>query len=66
MTTKRDEIRCEIVASVVCGFILWAALMLVGSAFHPSSQFIGDVARTGGAVFGVVMFVFLRVMWSVK
>ena len=60
MTTKRDEVLCEIVASMIAGFALWAVLMLVGSAS------IADVARDAGAVFGVVMFVFLRVMWSVK
>ena len=56
MTTKRDELACELVASIVCGFILWAVLMLVGSAS------IADVARVAGSVFGVVMFIFLRVM----
>ena len=66
MTTKRDELACELVASIVCGFALWAVLMLVGSALPIGSAVIADVARNAGAVFGVVMFVFLRVMWSVK
>ena len=66
MTTKRDELACELVASIVCGFALWAVLMLVGSALPTGSAVIADVARVAGSVFGVVMFIFLRLVWRVK
>jgi len=29
---------------------------------HPSSEFICDVAHIAGFVFGVMMFIFLRIM----
>ena len=60
--TRRDEILCEIVASIVSGFVLWTAIIVIGLALHPSSEFICDVAHIAGFVFGVMMFIFLRIM----
>jgi len=67
MMTRRDEVLCEIVASIVSGFVLWAAIIVIGLALHPSSEFICseficDVAHIAGFVFGVMMFIFLRIM----
>ena len=62
MMTRRDEVLCEIVASIVCGFVLRAVLIVIGLALHPSSEFIYDVAHIAGFVFGVMMFIFLRIM----
>ena len=60
--TRRDEVLCEIVASMVCGFILWAVMVVIGLTLHPGSEFICDVAHNAGLIFGVVIFIFLRIM----